>query len=198
MAKSKIQKELEVATGVKINKDEDVQGYMARVVSAVADLPEEAWNKLSETAQGWYNDAAEAVNNKKPIAGFDSEDTSAETTTADEESPTPKKKEKAPKAAKADKKKEPVKAAAEKKPAKPAKPAKPPKEAKAPKPKKEKRVTAEDAIRIAVCKFPSLAPEQIREKVKAQGITPSDDRLFYVHKMTHKVISTLKEVGKLS
>lgn len=196
MAKSKIQKELEIVTGVKINKDEDAQGYMARVVSAVADLPEEAWNKLSEAAQGWYNDAAEAVNNKTPITSFDGAESPAEPTVAEEATPTAtKKKEKPAKAAKP--KKEKPAPAADKKPVKPAKAAKPPKEAKAPKPKKEKRVTAEDAIRIAVCKFPSLAPEQIREKVKAQGINPSDDRLFYVHKITHKVISTLKEVGKL-
>lgn len=65
---NKLEKELQLVTGVKRDKDEEEQVYLLRLVTGVADLPEAAWNKLSEPAQEWYNSAAEAVSAGTPIA----------------------------------------------------------------------------------------------------------------------------------
>jgi hypothetical protein len=56
---------------------EDDQTYLKRIVVALADAPNEIWNKLSEDAQNWFNDATDAMNDKKPVAapeGFDIEE----------------------------------------------------------------------------------------------------------------------------
>ena len=69
---SKIQQELAAATGVNLARGESITDvpYMKRLIKAVADLSDAAWNKVSKPAQGWYNDAADMANKKKDIPGF--------------------------------------------------------------------------------------------------------------------------------
>ena len=65
-----IGKELAVATGVKREENEDEQAYLLRLVTGVADLPQEAWDKLSDDAQAWHGKAVEDVNGGLAIRGF--------------------------------------------------------------------------------------------------------------------------------
>lgn len=61
---SKIQKELAEATDINPKRGEDHQEYLARLVKGVAALSEKEWDGLSQKAQDWYNDAADAKNAK--------------------------------------------------------------------------------------------------------------------------------------
>lgn len=57
---SKIEQELQKATGVKPKKGESRQGYLHRLAKEAFDkLPDATFNKLSKAAQGWVNDASE-------------------------------------------------------------------------------------------------------------------------------------------
>ena len=67
---SKIQQELAAATEVTKKRGQDEQEYMKALVKATSDLADADWNKLSVEAQDWFNEAADAVNQKNPIAGF--------------------------------------------------------------------------------------------------------------------------------
>jgi ribosome maturation factor RimP len=62
---SKIEKELSDAADVTAKRGEDRQDYLARLMKAVASLSDKAWEKLSEAAQDWFNDNAEARNKAK-------------------------------------------------------------------------------------------------------------------------------------
>ena len=76
-----IRKELEAATGVERSKSEDEQEYLKRIVRKVSALNNKEWDKLTEEAQAWFNDAAKAMNDKDPIdtlsAAKDEDDTPA-------------------------------------------------------------------------------------------------------------------------
>lgn len=61
---SKIQKELAEATDINPKRGEDHQEYLARLVKGVAALSDKEWDGLSQKAQDWYNDAADAKNAK--------------------------------------------------------------------------------------------------------------------------------------
>lgn len=59
---------MEVTEGFKQKhpKEKD-QDYLKRIVMAVADAPDAIWNDLSTDAQTWFNDATDALNNKKEV-----------------------------------------------------------------------------------------------------------------------------------
>lgn len=61
---SKIQKELAEAADINPKRGEDHQEYLARLVKGVAALSDKEWDGLSQKAQDWYNDAADAKNAK--------------------------------------------------------------------------------------------------------------------------------------
>ena len=69
---SKIETELLEATGLRAKKSEDREDFLKRMTKAVASktFPEEKWDDLSEEAQNWANDAAEALQAKKEIPDF--------------------------------------------------------------------------------------------------------------------------------
>lgn len=60
-----VRKELEKATGVTRASGQAEKDYLLLVMRKVAALDDKEWKALSEPAQDWYNDAAEAVNDKK-------------------------------------------------------------------------------------------------------------------------------------
>lgn len=62
---SKIQAELAKATGIDIKRGEARQDYFTRLMVGVTELNDKAWGSLSEPAQDWFNDAADAKNAKK-------------------------------------------------------------------------------------------------------------------------------------
>lgn len=67
---SKIRDELMKAGDVAAKRGEDHNDLGRRIVLAVQDLSDKDWNKLSEPAQDWFNEAATAYNEKKDIPPF--------------------------------------------------------------------------------------------------------------------------------
>lgn len=71
--KSKIQTELAKATEVTPDKGETLksQSYLLALMKGIAKLSEKDWDALSEPAQDWFNEAADAKAAKKPdVPGF--------------------------------------------------------------------------------------------------------------------------------
>ena len=100
---SKIKSELIEVTGVKEKRGEDEQDFLDRMVVSVSELSDQDWDGLSEDAQAWFNDAAEAKNKKKDITGFPEEKPArtSRTSKADPE-PEPEKPARGRRAAKAE------------------------------------------------------------------------------------------------
>jgi len=67
---SKIEKELSSATKCKQGAKQDRQEYLRELSDAIQELPDEAWDALSDAAQKWQNAAASAINAKKKIKDF--------------------------------------------------------------------------------------------------------------------------------
>lgn len=67
---SKIQAELAEATELKKKATESEQDFKKRIVRAVSDLDDAEWEKLSEPAQNWFNEAADLLNQKKDLPDF--------------------------------------------------------------------------------------------------------------------------------
>lgn len=67
---SKIQKELSDAAEIDPKRDEERQAFLLRLAMAVNKLPNAVWDALSEGAQNWMNDAADAATAKKPLPEF--------------------------------------------------------------------------------------------------------------------------------
>lgn len=65
---SKIKQELIKATGIEAKRGEGEEDHMVRVLVGVAKLSDPEWAKISKPAQSWYNDAADARNEKPPKA----------------------------------------------------------------------------------------------------------------------------------
>lgn len=88
MAKVNVNAEILKAADVQPKRNEDRQVFLQRVVRAVADLDDKAWEGLSSDAQDWYNEAADQMNAKKTITempGF--EDEAKEETKKEEAAP---------------------------------------------------------------------------------------------------------------
>ncbi|MNX09263.1 Ribosome maturation factor RimP [compost metagenome] len=67
---SKIKQELIKAAGVDAKRGESDADHLARVLVAIAKLPDAEWAKISKPAQHWFNDAADARNDKKDLPAF--------------------------------------------------------------------------------------------------------------------------------
>lgn len=67
---SKIMQGLMKATGIKEERGESKQEFLARLVHAVHGLDDKAWEGLNEAEQDWFNNAADAKNAKKDIPDF--------------------------------------------------------------------------------------------------------------------------------
>jgi small nuclear ribonucleoprotein (snRNP)-like protein len=68
MAKKSVYEELLEATKVKKDKDASEQEHLGKICREVANLSDKDWEGLSSEAQNWYNDAADAMNERKDIA----------------------------------------------------------------------------------------------------------------------------------
>jgi len=71
---SKIMTELCNAAEIDKKRGEDEQDFFLRLALAVNKLPDAEWNKLTQKAQDWVNNASDATNAKKDIPGFDEEE----------------------------------------------------------------------------------------------------------------------------
>jgi hypothetical protein len=71
---SKIQEALATATDCTPSKrkDESItsQDYMLRLLSSIADLPDDEWKKLTPAAQDWYNNGSDNVKAGKAIETY--------------------------------------------------------------------------------------------------------------------------------
>jgi len=65
-----VAEEILAKTGVKKKVGEKKQVFLAKVLRAVNELPEEEWAALSEAAQQWSNDAVQALEDKVDILDF--------------------------------------------------------------------------------------------------------------------------------
>lgn len=81
-AKLEVKKELEKCTGVTRASEETEQSYLGRIMRKIAALDEDEWDKLSDGAQAWYNQAVEDANKKRPIEGFGEEETAPKARTS--------------------------------------------------------------------------------------------------------------------
>ncbi len=61
---------LQALPKVKQKAKEKTQAFRLRVVKALAKIDEDDWDKLSEEAQDWYDEAAEAANEGEPLPDF--------------------------------------------------------------------------------------------------------------------------------
>jgi len=76
---SKIQAELLKATDLSTKRGEDRQDFLARLMKGVAELSDKSWEGLSQKAQDWFNDAADAKNAKaKTLPDFPDMEAEAE------------------------------------------------------------------------------------------------------------------------
>lgn len=203
-----VEQELLKATGEKVQgKDESSDDYLTRVAEKVFALPEEKYDSLSATARGWYEEFAEASNQKKSLPAFPAAAAAAdddgehqpegeemETATATEGKG--KGKAKATKAPAA--KKEAAKPAAKKEVAKKAeKPAaKATKKATNGAAKKEPKPRAESGstkVMVATCKDLKASVDVILTRTKAAGVAESQVRSIY--RLTHSVVNAAREAG---
>lgn len=70
---SKIQAELQKVTGINPADDQSIvdQAYMKKIVKAASkDIPEKDWDKLSEEAKDWVNDAVDKLNEREDIPNY--------------------------------------------------------------------------------------------------------------------------------
>lgn len=75
---SKIEQELISVYGVKKAKADTRQDFLGKIVDAIGEEGEDAdkkWNKLSEDAQKWGNEASDAAAKERPIPDFDEAET---------------------------------------------------------------------------------------------------------------------------
>lgn len=90
-----VRAELEALTGLTPNRRESDQAFAERIVKALDDVPDKKYNKLSDAAQEWAEEATQAYNDKDEYPAFpeaedvdESEDTNeaeADTENAEED-----------------------------------------------------------------------------------------------------------------
>jgi hypothetical protein len=188
---SKIQTTLREATGLKPKSGEDTQEFWKRLIAAVQELPEDAWEKLDTKAQKWVNDGAKAINAKEDIADFPDAEAANE---EDDEVATKTKtaKKGGEKTGKAPTKK----VAADDKPEKKAtkKEAKPEKEVK--KPAATKRGSGlESTIKNMIVKKPTITSDELVEKLEAKQVKASRFTVVAIRAGFRHSIKVLQEAG---
>lgn len=200
---TKVKKELLKATGLSEKKGEDGQALAKRLIRAVSELEDAAWGALSEEAQSWYNDAADALNAKKTLPTLD------EAEAEEEEAPAPARRRAAPapdpepedeSEDEEEAEEEPApKAKAKPAPAAKAKPApaaeeKPKKTDEAPTPRK---TGVTQLMRETICKNDRATKEEIAEILREGKIEFRDSTLDIMYSDTMKTIEALRELKKL-
>jgi hypothetical protein len=189
---SKIETTLREATGIKPKSSEDTQEYYKRLIAAVQELPEDAWEKLDTKAQKWVNDGAKAANAKEEIEAFPDAAADEEDDEVATKSKTAKKSGDKATADKADKKPATKKAADDKTEKKPA--AK--KEAKAEKTvKKAKGSGLESTIKNLIIKKPSITSDELVEKLEAKSVKASRFTVVAIRAGFRHSIKVLQEAG---
>lgn len=71
-----VQSEMEKLTGVKPGRREDHQAYAERIVKALDDVSDSKYDKLSQPAQDWAEEATTAFNDKADYPDFPDDDES--------------------------------------------------------------------------------------------------------------------------
>lgn len=193
-----LEMELRKATGVKPKGGEDRQDYLKRLSDKAQDIPEEAWEDLSEPAQLWANAAVAAGTNGKDIKDFveeggeeeEEEEAGAEVPASDKRHPG-RKKPTAVKAAKKPAKATPApkKAAATKKPAPTAKKGKGGDEPK------------EDGVKVVIKRMvladPKVPVDDVMDELAKRGGTPSRMTVSGIRAEFRHSLKFLKSVGAL-
>lgn len=67
---SKIQKQLEQATGLTQKRGENADDYRGRLVAAISELSDKEWDALPKEGQDYFNEAVDMMNGKKPAPEF--------------------------------------------------------------------------------------------------------------------------------
>lgn len=184
---SKIEEELQKATGVKASKDR--AAYLKKLHTGAMALSEDDWDKLSPAAQNWANAATKSIEAKTALVDFavakakaepeaEVEDTEEAT---EEEAPAAK-----PKGA--------AKPAAAKTAAKPVAEAKP---KAAPKEKVKKGPGKIEKMKGIILKNMSDKPEDLKAKLIAAGVEVQDSTITTVRSDFMSSLRVLKKAGKL-
>jgi hypothetical protein len=184
---SKIETTLREATGIKPKSSEDTQEYYKRLIAAVQELPEDAWEKLDTKAQKWVNDGAKAANAKEEIDAFPD----AEADEEDEVATKSKTAKKGGDKETADKKPATKKAADEKPAVK--KSEKQPKAEKAA--KKPKGSGLESTIKNLIIKKPAITSDELVEKLEAKSVKASRFTVVAIRAGFRHSIKVLQEAG---
>lgn len=175
MAEVEVEVELQTATNIAPNKNEERQAYLTRLTTAASELADEDFKKLSKSALAWVDASITAHNEDHPINDFpvvEQPDVKEETVTA----PTKKKSKKA---------KAPAEAKPEAKPKKKvATPAEPKKKKVTAKPpttnvqagngkdrsdKPARKVGAQTMIKRMVLKDPQISIDVVVERLEKAG-----------------------------
>ena len=199
---SAIELELQKATKTNPRKKEPRQKYLARLIEAVQELKDNEWEELSNEAQVWVNEGAEAIkkNADDPeIEDFpdleDAEEEADEAPAGDEEE-TEKAEEEADEEAPPKKKKKAV--VKDDKPAKAAKPEKAEKE----KPEKRsgpKPTGIKVQIKKMVLKKPAISVDEIMERLSKDGtVKPSKLTISAIRSEFRHSLFVLRDAGVLA
>lgn len=180
------------ATGIKPKAKEDRQEYLKRLIAAVQELPEDAWEALDTKTQKWVNEGANAANAKEEISDFP--DAEAETETEDEEVTT----KKSAKKKGSDKKEAPAKKEATKKEAPAKKEVTAKKEAAPAKEKTAKKTRGsglESTIKNLIIKKPSITADELVAKLEAKEVKASRFTVVAIRTGFRHSIKVLAEAG---
>jgi hypothetical protein len=188
---SKIQTTLREATGLKPKSGEDTQEFYKRLIAAVQELPEDAWEKLDTKSQKWVNEGAKAANAKEDIQDFPD----AEANEEDEEVATKKTKTAKKGGDKPATKKVAADDKTEKKPAV-KKEAKPEKEAKKA-PATKRGSGLESTIKNMIVKKPTITSDELVEKLEAKSVKASRFTVVAIRAGFRHSIKVLQEAGMI-
>lgn len=166
------------------DKKESTEDFVVRICAKISEIPDEAYNKLSDAAKNWFQAAAEAINSEKldtipSLDGAKEEEAPADKgndKTDDEPAPATK--------GKASSKKD-----------------------EAPAPKGRASASADDHVpqkspsavaRIITCEhMGEITLEDLKAELKKRGVKITDNQVHAVHNITRRVIKTLKLLGKI-
>jgi hypothetical protein len=190
---SKIQTTLREATGLKPKSGEDTQEFYKRLIAAVQELPEDAWEKLDTKSQKWVNEGAKAANAKEDIQDFpDAEANEEDEEVATKKTKTAKKggdKPATKKVAAADDDKKPAVKKSEKQP-------KAEKEAKKA-PATKRGSGLESTIKNMIVKKPTITSDELVEKLEAKSVKASRFTVVAIRAGFRHSIKVLQEAGMI-
>ena len=148
--------------------EESEEDFLRRVLNSAQTIPESDWKKLSQTAQRWFNMAAEAINNNQPIPECPGYKEFLEAAATPRKSIS-------------------IRSIKE---------TKVPKTAKEPTPKKVRQVTGHtEAIRTLALEHPDWTPKQIAEKLAADGVEVKMSTVSTITGDTRHTVNLAKKLG---